>query len=236
MSKLLEQAALNNAELCELICSSNGIRGSFHEDYWFSKHNVSNYYPDFVTLKKDIDQQKLNLKLSSYSQPRIWTLKDSFNMLDLLSLNFKVLFDANWITLSRTSSSINSTDAVWRQIETEESLIDWEKAWRHNWRPLQTVLFRSTLLQKSSIAFYAAYKKDEIVAGFIVNQSNGVVGLSNIFTPSTNVQNYWNEAVNIIQKSYPKIPIVGYERGDELVTALTCGFEVIGQLRVWIKE
>lgn len=233
---LAEQAALNNAELCELICSTNGMVGTFSQDYWFSSHTVADYYPDFVTLREHIELQKIKKCLSAYSPKRVWTVKDSFSNLNLTKLDFKTLFDAQWITAPALTKESSGTNATWRVIDSADELISWEKAWSGTWTPKQAVLFQPILLQKADIKFFAAYKDEKIVAGFIVNKSDEVVGLSNMFTPDQDSSNYWIEAINLINQTYPNLTIVGYERDEELKTALSVGCMTIGELRVWIKE
>jgi hypothetical protein len=82
----------------------------------------------------------------------------------------------------------------------------------------------------------AAYKEDQIVAGAIANRTAEVVGLSNIFTPEREAEWYWEGLLGMIAVYYPALPIVGYEQGASLQTALHVGFTTLGPLRVWIKE
>lgn len=233
---LLEQATRNNAELCELICSANGTIGTFNQDYWCSNHTVADYYPDFVTLKEDINEQKIKERLSTYSPGRAWTVKDSFSKLELTDLSFKTLFDAQWITTPESIREGKRTDATWQVIDSIDELLSWEKAWSNTWTPKQAVLFQPALLHQPNIKFFSAYKGRKIVAGFIVNKSTQVVGMSNIFTHDENSSDYWIEAIHLTRQTYPGMTIVGYERDEELKTALSIGCRAIGKLKVWIKE
>jgi hypothetical protein len=45
----------------------------------------------------------------------------------------------------------------------------------------------------------------------------------------------WPGAVAAISREFPTLPIVGYERGDDLRAAAEAGFEAIGRLRVWLQ-
>ncbi len=66
-------------------------------------------------------------------------------------------------------------------------------------------------------------------AGVIANVSNDCVGLSNCFG-----QNAFPAAATLCgEVSHGELPIVGYERGDDLTTALNIGFSATGKLRIW---
>jgi hypothetical protein len=62
------------------------------------------------------------------------------------------------------------------------------------------------------------------------NRSGAVVGLSNL---STGTDAAWAGAIRALARCWPGLPLVGYERGDELAAAHRAGFESIGALRVW---
>jgi hypothetical protein len=40
--------------------------------------------------------------------------------------------------------------------------------------------------------------------------------------------------VAAVQAAFPGLPMVGYERGQDLVTMLGLGFRSLGSLRVWL--
>ena len=45
----------------------------------------------------------------------------------------------------------------------------------------------------------------------------------------------WAGAVRAIAGVRPRLPIVGYERGEDLTEARQAGFTVLGPLRVWAR-
>jgi hypothetical protein len=90
------------------------------------------------------------------------------------------------------------------------------------------------LLQNPTVRVLA-YRLDGVtLAGAIANRSDTVVGLSNVFR----VDDYepWQQIVAVVTQHFPKLPIVGYESGGELATALRAGFDDVGPLRVWLRE
>ena len=74
-----------------------------------------------------------------------------------------------------------------------------------------------------------------MVAGAILNRTGVVVGLSNLFIPDGDAAHWWASCVAASQNLFPELPLVGYERGQDLIDAQQCGFEALGPLRIWIK-
>lgn len=101
-------------------------------------------------------------------------------------------------------------------------LPEWERAWGE---PLG--LFVPALLEDAQ--FLAARRGGRITAGAILNRTDDVVGISNVFGDD------WAGAVATAVRLYPDLPLVGYEAGDGLAAARREGFEVIGPLRVWMR-
>jgi hypothetical protein len=71
------------------------------------------------------------------------------------------------------------------------------------------------------------------VAGAVARLGTGTVGLSNVHAAPGQVLD-WDELAAVVAHLFPSRPLVGYERGDDLAAALGGGFEVTGELRVWV--
>lgn len=63
------------------------------------------------------------------------------------------------------------------------------------------------------------------------NRSATVLGVSNVFGEGGT--ELWNDVVAAIPSRFRRLPLVGYERGDDLVHCLAAGFEQMGGLSVW---
>ena len=61
-----------------------------------------------------------------------------------------------------------------------------------------------------------------------------VVGVSNVFTTTITAEEAWAGIVDALGVVYPSLPLVGYERGEDLQPALASGFAEVGDLRVWL--
>jgi hypothetical protein len=78
--------------------------------------------------------------------------------------------------------------------------------------------------------FLTARRDGRITEEAILNRTGDVVGISNV-----SGEDPWPGAVATAVGLYPDLPLVGYERGDDLAAARRVGFEVIGPLRVWMR-
>jgi hypothetical protein len=62
-----------------------------------------------------------------------------------------------------------------------------------------------------------------------------VTGISNVFKSGIADDPLWAGAVRAIARVRPGLPIVGYERGEDLAAARQAGFTVLGPLRIWAR-
>jgi len=214
---MITAAARNNAEWCDALCRTHGIAGQFGMDFWSSSRRTPPYYPDAVTLSATATPDEILAAVDSGAGSSV---KDSFARLDLTEHGFRVLFDAEWITLPITQG-----DPQWTLVRDAVELAEWESAWGGDGS-----LFRPELLADKRIAILGERRGDHIVAGCIANESGPVVGLSNLFGDDA-----WAGAVATIGHYFPDKPIVGYEHGESLEAALQQGFQSIGPLRIWAR-
>ena len=91
------------------------------------------------------------------------------------------------------------------------------------------------MLDDPKVFFVAGFKKDEIVSGCLVNKTADVLGISNFFAPSETID-YWSEMINFIFNSIDFADIVGYERSNLVRKLQSFGFEIVGDLTVWLKK
>jgi hypothetical protein len=236
---ILRLATYNNAVWCDTICRSHNVPGKFHEDFWVCPQQTPTYYPNLVTLSPttslDPQQSTLAAILGENKEYGV-SVKDSFAVLDLTPAGFRQLFQAQWIFHEATTGNVppETSDLCWELIGSIEKLQQWEEAWAQT-DSLSSRLFLPTLLDDADIGFVAGYKDQQIVAGAIANRTEGAVGISNVFTPEQNAEQYWLGLLNQITIHYPTLPIVGYEQDESLATALRVGFTKLGPLTVWIK-
>jgi hypothetical protein len=239
----LARAVHNNALWCDAICRSHGCPGEFLDDVWVNRHRAPPFYPNVVTLTgvQGSSAQLAaihDLILGGIVKP--WAVKDSFCTLDLAPLGFRVLFEATWIWRPPSlvvPINMDIAGVHWAQVTQPPELVDWEAAWRGPVLDEPGVapahIFLPALLADPAIAFIAAYRDQRIVSGAIANRTGDVVGLSNVLAPAGDAMHFWAGCVGAVTHKFPGLPLVGYERGDDLAITRSLGFEPMGALRVW---
>ncbi|MET9883081.1 hypothetical protein ABZZ20_07910 [Streptomyces sp. NPDC006430] len=224
--EMLRAAARNNAEWCAAV-SGGGVLAA---DAWTSARRTPPYYPDAVTLTADASTAGILAGIDTDSPG--CSVKDSFAALDLAPAGFEVLFEAQWIHRPAGTPAGRST-LDWTRVRDVGELAVWEAAWDGE---ESTGLFHPALLTQE-IAFLAGRSaQGRIVAGAVANVTDGaVVGVSNVFTADgTPDDEAWTGALTAITALWPDLPVVGYEAGDDLDTAVRHGFTALGPLRVWL--
>ena len=229
---------INNAEWCDIVCGAHGLPGTFTPDIWVQPRVGPPYYSNAITLSRSgLGQQYAAIARLGDALPQGFSVKDAFDCLDLTTSGFRILFDAQWVWLDRSLLTLPATDrSCWSQVETEYELVRWEAAWAAAGSPTTSRVFMPTLLTGSSLAFFRAEHDGQIVAGCVANRSRPrVVGFSNFFAPDSDRSRYRSEAVSMVADFDKGAPLVGYDRGAELVGLQALGFRSVGSLRVWLR-
>ncbi|MEU7550754.1 hypothetical protein AB0B01_00080 [Streptomyces sp. NPDC044571] len=225
--ELLPAAARNNAEWCAAVCRG----GAFSADGWSSARRTPPLYPDAVTLTRHASAAAL-LAGTDTDSPGC-SVKDSFADLDLGPAGFEVLFEARWIHRPAGVPVPAAPGLEWSRVRTVAELEAWETAWDGG---ECTGLFHPGLLT-GDIALLAGSAGGVVVAGAVASVAAGVVGLSNVFTAEgTPADEAWRGGLTAVAQLWPDLPVVGYESGDDLDTAVRHGFTVLGPLRVWLHS
>lgn len=171
-----------------------------------------------------------------------WTVKDSFCNLNLAALDFSVMFEASWTGLESIKPAAGGAlpGMRWTRVSSAAEAAEWEAGWRghsnnHNARPGQSQ-FPAALFADPRLAFFAGRRGREVIAGGVAHRTAGVVGLSNVFVRAGDPAGAWAGLLKCMNDAFTGLPVVGYERGDELESAMAVGFEPIGPLRVWQRR
>jgi hypothetical protein len=213
-------AALNNAVWCDWMCRAHGQPTEFTDDLWICRGQPPRFHSNLTTLRPGAT--------AAVRQERPGGFKDGFFDVDATAWGHSVLFEASWIWLQPNDSSPRLD---WRRTSTDSELQAWEAGWasgdaeaKHS--PRQ---FPPSLLTEPN-AFCAAYRDGEMIGGCILNLTEPVVGVSNVFGES----GLWADIPALSNSIFLGYPLVGYERGEDLEFALRAGFAEIGRLRVWV--
>jgi hypothetical protein len=226
-----EIAATNNAHWCDLVARTHGVTGEFHCDSWTSPVRTPPLYPDAITLDPVPDETVL---LSRIDRSVGCSVKDSFAAIDLAPNAFRVLFDAQWIWKAPPPRPSHSAPPHWTQVTDPETFTRWEESWGD--ADGTQGVFRPALLGDERVAVFAQQEDDLIVAGAILFTSDAAVGITNLFAQERSMDDTWSACIDSAARLAPGLPVVGYESGSDLQIPLSHGFEVVGPLRVWIRD
>ena len=175
------------------------------------------FYPNVVTLAHDeaaIVEQRSTIDILARSNlPGRWAVKDSFNKLDLARVGFDVLFEASWIRNEMLVGG-TSTDIEWRRESEGKGLP----------------------VDDPNVALFTGRRGFRVVAGGMLYRSDGIVGLSNVVAEAADAIAVWRSLILLSAQTFPRLPVVGYESGNELAAALDAGFEIGDPLRVWVRS
>jgi hypothetical protein len=203
------------------VCFAHGTVGRFLVHTWVNAEPVPRFYPNVVTLttgEADIVEQRQAVRILLKSNlPGRWAVKDSFNTLDIARLGFDVLFDANWIRRAEPKSQMMLSG------------LSWERA-----KPGGDA-FPAALFSDKNFAMFSGSRNGAVVAGGTLYHSDGVVGISNVSADVDEAPAVWRDLTALAASTFPGVPLVGYESGDELKSARKAGFEAGDPLRIWVK-
>ncbi len=233
-SSLLRAAVRNNAFWCDAVCRAQGSPGEFTATIWFHRRGTPPFYPDAVTLDEADGETAEAVATLVNDDTRDWAVKDSYAALNLAQLGFRMLFEAEWIGIRRPV--FTKSPITWKRMENAADFANWEAEWTKANGPVTQKIFAEPLLTDPEIAFMLGVENGKPIGGGILNHHAGVVGLSNLFAEDGRGEDIRRGLMSQAAELYPQEPLVGYEQGDDLDEALRAGFELLGPLRVWLRE
>jgi hypothetical protein len=246
-------AVQNNAVWCDTVCRARGARTEWVDGLWVNIDASPPYYPNAATTSPhETSAQRRRLQRLLGSLPRPWSVKDGFHVLDLDSLGFHLLFEAQWIRLpvsGRADDHLldpirDADDAEWSAAASAAELEEWEASWRGD-DPGAAVAdppatFAPALVDDPDLRFLAGRRGGRIVAVAAANRSDDgtgpVVGISNLVLCRDGQPHDRAGAVHAVRAAFPGLPLVGYERGDDLSAMVALGAQATAPLRIWITD
>ena len=203
------------------MCFAYGTAGRFLVHTWVNAEPVPRFYPNVVTLtagEADIAEQRQAVRILLKSHlPGRWAVKDSFNKLDIARLGFEVLHEASWIRKQQPKPA------------PMVSGLAWERAGPGGEG------FPAALFGDGNFAMFSGRRDGAIVAGGTLYRTDKVVGLSNVVADADDEPGVWRDLSSLAASTFPNLPLVGYESGDELRAAHKAGFEIGDPLRIWVR-
>ena len=235
-SSLLNRTIQNYAKWCEWSAKAYGFISECSEHCWSTGGDMPQIYPNANTLQPHMALNSIKSLLDKREDKTI-AVHDSFHDLDLQSLGFQVLFEAEWLTFSNLMFT-HKPGIIIDKVQSKEQLQTFTEACcdafgtSHLLELNPNGLYPESLLNNPDIRFYMAWEEDEIIGGMVLHRSHGVVGLSNLFCDDKQVL----EALLLTSQHFiQEFPIVTYSHDEELSLLLNSGCQLIGPLRVWLK-
>lgn len=185
------------------------------------------YHSGMVVLAPGRSAEMAELIPTRAEQAR-FGIKDSFCELDFAELDLAELFAASWIWCDEPPDVDVSG---WETIDSPEKLDRWEASWKDSGSPSDQRQFPNPILDRQDVALFGRPSGGGYDAGVIANRSATCVGLSNAFGPADG----FPAAAALCGRFGDGLPIVGYERGEDLDTALAAGFVITGGLRIAVR-
>jgi hypothetical protein len=210
-------AVRQNAAWCDLVCRAHGRSTTWTDDVWSCSTRSPDLHPDAVTLRAEVDVVEL---LTSIDQSTGCSVKDSYATLDLTPFGFHVLFDATWVAARATGEG-----GAWRPMATAAELAAWQSSWVTAGGVMGVL--DPVRLASDDVTFVGEIVGGEVRAGAALHTFEGVIGVGNTFGLEP-----WRHVLACVA---PDATVVGYERGDDLVGALSAGASAVGRLRVWLR-
>ncbi|MFF8938780.1 hypothetical protein ACF08O_29485 [Streptomyces paradoxus] len=208
---------------------AHGVASAFGGEAWAAARRTPVYYPDAVTLEPGADPEALVARIDTVSPGA--SVKDGFADLDLTGAGFRVLFEAEWIHRA-AGVPVPPPDLAWEVVRDPGALREWALAWDDGGGDAD--LFGPGLLDDPETFVLAGRSTGgRMTVGAVACRSSHVVGVSNVFGPP---EAAWPLVLHAAGRLFPALPVVGYERGEDLAAALRHGFEAVGPLRVWVHE
>lgn len=222
-------AAQNNADLYEAVFTSHGVGFDRLPFALVGRDRPPPYYSNLTVLRPG-HADAVREQLSSLARRFGGAVgfKDSFAEFDPLDDGFRLLFEAQWIWRAATSPQ---KAASWRRIDNAADLALWEEAWKAGGSPTERRMFNTAMLSMPDIHFLGRRTDDGFDAGCIANLSADCIGISNVFSRTAS-DAVFACAAQAVADIDGRLPIVGYESGDDLEKARRAGFETVGALRV----
>ncbi|WIM14071.1 hypothetical protein [Enhydrobacter sp.] len=203
------------------MCFAHGTTGRFLVHTWVNAEPVPRFYPNVVTLtagQADIAEQRQAVRILLKSHlPGRWAVKDSFGTLDIARLGFEVLQEASWIRKQQPKPAPLVSGLAWERAGPGGEA------------------FPTMLYGDENFAMFSGRRDGAIVAGGTLYRADKVVGLSNVVADADDEPGVWRDLCSLAAATFPGLPLVGYESGDELTAAHKAGFEIGDPLRIWVK-
>jgi hypothetical protein len=227
----LDKAVVNNADWCECVARSHGIKCARDAGTWMCSQKMPPLYPNLVTLDSG-ESQLEKIQHLDKQLPKGWSVKDSYGCLDLQPLGFKNIIESAWYLREPGIAwpTLAESPMPVQRVSSSKDLGRWVDAWGET--PDGDRIFVAEILENAAVQHLFVEEDQEITAGLAVNMGASVVGISNIFGSSQGI----NSCILSVCENNQDLGVVGYGSSSETKFLRRFAFRTIGHLRIWLRE
>ncbi len=218
----LAMAIQANIAWYDQMCALHRVRTRLAEGIWTALDRPPPLHSDVQIVAEGISVARA---LAALGDRRPAGLKDCFATADASAAGMTRLFSASWI--HRAAGSPESTTG-WHVVRDPDELANWNAGW-----DTAPVLIPA-VLELSQVTVLAIGNGRSVEGGAVLSLVDGVAYLSNVHGEQGPLPD-WDGLVAAVAGLAPECPMVGYERGADLSSAVAAGFEVVGGLAVWVR-
>jgi len=238
---LLSRAIENNVALYASVLGGHDIAWRRETAYATTDAAPPSFYGNLVTILPAVEPVLARVATLAARAPKPdWGLKDSFACLDphvLAGQGMKLLFEAVWYgAAAGGAGGAAETGLRFRPVVAPAELASWEAAWqRTSPAPGERVFPDGLLAAGTGLRFLGAYAGQVLVGGVLANDSDGAIGVSNVFAAdSTSDAAFLRDAVRAVAALAADRPVVGYGPAADVEALARFGVHPLGPLRVYV--
>lgn len=240
---LLSYAIENNVALYASVLGGHGIVWRRETAYATTDAAPPPFYGNLVTILPAVEPVLARIATLAARAPKPdWGLKDSFACLDphaLAGHGMGLLLEAVWYGAAASGAGdAAETGLRFRPVVAPAELTTWEAAWqRTSPAPGERVFPEGLLACGTGLRFLGAYEGRHLVGGVLANDSDGAIGVSNVFAADAPVDAaFVRDAVRAVAALAPGRPVVGYGPAAEADAFARIGVHPLGPLRVYVAR
>ncbi|MDT0213392.1 hypothetical protein Q9R29_05800 [Rothia sp. ARF10] len=222
----LELAVRASAAWYDEVFEVHGIPSGRDDGLWSAEAEPPRWHSAAKTLRPGVPVERVVRAVERFPGCAV---ADSFADLDLGAHGFSPLFTASWVHRAASSGVLPSWPEGWSVVSGAEELAAWNAL--HD----TTDVLLPALLTSPRFTFLARHDAGAMVAGAVLHDVDGAVELSNTWAARDGADDV-AALVACAAVLHPGRPLVGYDRGDELLRLLDAGFVDVGPHVVWVRE
>jgi hypothetical protein len=204
----------------EDVATAHGIGCEVADGIWSMSGPAPAFHSALITLEPDVTADGLRERIVDLA----WGgLKDTFATVDASTLGMRLLFEASWIHLAPPTD--DGAPDPWVDVVLPDDLARW------NEHAEMSGVLLPALLDRPGFRFLEQ-TAGGTTAGAVLRADERAVGLSNVHAEA-GLSVDWSTLARAAARRFPGRPVVGFESGADLASAVAAGWDAVGPVRIW---